>query len=139
MSKNLTNTQKHTHIIVTNWLRSLSISRSPTVIAAVASVIAAVAAVIVVAAVVTVGAAVVKEEVAAGSPLDHGKVLELLSQPVDPEGETLHACVLVHIMMRLNVEGLANNFKLSEGAPEQLDGKLSVVEERFLVGILGRC
>jgi hypothetical protein len=27
--------------------------------------------------------------VAAGSPLDHGEVLELLSQPMDPEGETL--------------------------------------------------
>jgi hypothetical protein len=27
--------------------------------------------------------------VAAGSPLDHREVLERLSQPVDPEGETL--------------------------------------------------
>jgi hypothetical protein len=44
----------------------------------------------------------------------------------------------VHIMMLLDVEGLANTFKLSEGAPEQLDGELSVVEERFLVGVLGR-
>jgi hypothetical protein len=33
-------------------------------------------------------------------------------------------------MMRLDVEGLANTFKLFEGAPEQLDGKLSVIEER---------
>jgi hypothetical protein len=41
-------------------------------------------------------------------------------------------------MMRLDVEGLANTFKLSEGAPEQLDGELSVVEELFLVGVLGR-
>jgi hypothetical protein len=56
--------------------------------------------------------------VAAGSPLDHGEVLELLSQPVDPEGETLQGRVLVHIMMRLDVEGLANTFKLFEGAPE---------------------
>jgi hypothetical protein len=36
-----------------------------------------------VAAVVAVGAAVVEEEVATGSPLDHGEVLELLSQPAD--------------------------------------------------------
>jgi hypothetical protein len=89
-----------------NWLRSLSISRSPAVVAAVVAVIAAVAAVIAalaavvavvttvaaviaVAAVVTVGAAVVEDEVAAGSLLDHGEVLELLSQPVDPKGETL--------------------------------------------------
>jgi hypothetical protein len=41
-------------------------------------------------------------------------------------------------MMRLDVEGLANTFKLSEGAPKQLDGELSVVEQRFLIGILGR-
>jgi hypothetical protein len=27
--------------------------------------------------------------------------------------------------MRLNVEGLANTFKLSKGAPEQLNGELS--------------
>jgi hypothetical protein len=33
-------------------------------------------------------------------------------------------------MMRLDVEGRANIFKLSEGAPEQVDGELSVVEER---------
>jgi hypothetical protein len=46
--------------------------------------------------------------------------------------------VLVHIMMRLDVEGLANTFKLSEGAPEQLDGELIVIEERFLVGVLSR-
>jgi hypothetical protein len=71
-----------------------------------------------VAAVVTVGAAIVEEEVAAGSPLDHGEVLKLLSQPVDPEGEILHARVLVHIMMHLDVEGLANTFMLFEGAPE---------------------
>jgi hypothetical protein len=31
--------------------------------------------------------------VAAGSPLDHGEVLELLSQPVDPEGKTLQGRV----------------------------------------------
>jgi hypothetical protein len=41
-------------------------------------------------------------------------------------------------MMRLDVEGLTNTFKLSEGAPEQLGGELIVVEERFLVGVLGR-
>jgi hypothetical protein len=41
-------------------------------------------------------------------------------------------------MMHLDVEGLANTFKLSEGAPEQLGGELIVVEERFLVGVLGR-
>jgi hypothetical protein len=91
-----------------------------------------------VAAVVAVGAAVIEEEVAVGRPLDHREVLELLSQPVDREGETLHARVLVHIMMRLDVEGLTNTLKLSEGTPEQLDGELSVVEERFLVGVLGR-
>jgi hypothetical protein len=105
MSKNLTKTQKHTHI-VTNWWRSLSTSRSPTVIvvvAAVVAVIAAVAAVVTVAAVVAVGAAVVEDEVAAVSLLYHEEVLELLSQPVDPKGETLHAWVLVHIMMCLDV------------------------------------
>jgi hypothetical protein len=37
---------------------------------------------------------------------------------MDPEGETIHARVLVHIMMRLDVEGRANTFKISEGAPE---------------------
>jgi hypothetical protein len=74
--------------------------------------------------------------VAAGSPLDHEEVLELLSQPVDPEGETLQGRVLVHIMMRLDVEGLANTLKLSEGAPE-LGDELIVVEERFLIGVLG--
>jgi hypothetical protein len=57
---------------------------------------------------------------------------------VDPEGETLHARVLVHIMMRLDIEGLANTFKLSEGTPEQLDGELSVIEEWFIIGVLGR-
>jgi hypothetical protein len=72
-----------------------------------------------VAVVVAVGTAVVEEEVAAGSPLDHGEVLEHLSQPVDPEGETIHARVLVHIMMRLDV-----------------DDELSVVEERFLIGVV---
>jgi hypothetical protein len=40
----------------------------------------------VVAAIVAVGAAVVEDEVVAGSPLDHGEVLELLSKPVDPKG-----------------------------------------------------
>jgi hypothetical protein len=84
-----------------------------------------------------VAAVVIEDEVAAGSPLDHRVVLELLSQPVDPKGEILHAWVLVHIMMRLDVEGRANTFKLSEGAPEYLDGELSVVEERFLVGVDG--
>jgi hypothetical protein len=57
---------------------------------------------------------------------------------MDPKGETIHAWVLVHIMMRLGVEGLANTFKLSEGTPEQLDDELSLVEERFLIGVLGR-
>jgi hypothetical protein len=41
-------------------------------------------------------------------------------------------------MMCLDVEGRANIFKISKGAPEQLDGELSVVEEQFLVGVLGR-
>jgi hypothetical protein len=111
------------------------------VVAAVAAVITVatdVDVVIAVAAVFAIGAAVIEDEVAAGSPLNHGEVLELLSQPVDPEGETLHARVLVHIMVRHDVEGLANTFKLSEGAPEQLDGELSVVKERFLVTVLGR-
>jgi hypothetical protein len=98
---------------------------------------AVVAVVVAVATVVAVGAAVVEEE-AAGSPLDHGEVLELLRQPVDPEGETLQGRVLVHIMMRLDVECLANTLKLSDGAPKQLGGELSVVEEQFLVGVLGR-
>jgi hypothetical protein len=89
-------------------------------VASVVTVVVAVAAVIVVAAVVAAGAAVVKEEVAGGSPLDHREVLELLSQPVDPEGETLQGRVLVHIMIHLDVEGLTNTFELSEGAPEQL-------------------
>jgi hypothetical protein len=31
-------------------------------------------------------------------------------------------------MMRLDVEGLTNTLKLSEGAPEQLSGKLIVAE-----------
>jgi hypothetical protein len=78
---------------------------------------AVVAAAVAVATVVTVGAVVVEEEVAAGSPLDHGEVLELFGLPVDPEGETLQARVLVHIMMRLDVESLTNTLKLSEGAP----------------------
>jgi hypothetical protein len=97
-----------------------------------------VATVVIVAAVVAVGAAVVEEEVAAGSPLDHGEVLELFSETVDPEGETLQGRVLVRIMMRLDVEGLTYTFKLSEGALEQLGGELIVVEEWFLVGVLGR-
>jgi hypothetical protein len=42
---------------------------------------AVIAAVVVVAAVVTVRAAVVEEEMAAGSPLDHGEVLELAANP----------------------------------------------------------
>jgi hypothetical protein len=41
-------------------------------------------------------------------------------------------------MMRLDVEGRASTFKLSEGTPEQVDGELSVVKERFVVGVLGR-
>jgi hypothetical protein len=65
---------------------------------------------------VAIGATVVEDKLAAGSPLDHGEVLELLSQPVDPEGKTFHARVLVHIMVHLDVKGLANTFKLSEGA-----------------------
>jgi hypothetical protein len=69
-----------------------------------------------VATVVAIGATVVEDKLAVGSPLDHAEVLELLSQPVDPEGETLHPRVLVHIMVHLDVKGLANTFKLSEGA-----------------------
>jgi hypothetical protein len=41
-------------------------------------------------------------------------------------------------MMHLDVKGLANTLKLSEGAPEQLGGELIVVEERFLNDVLGR-
>jgi hypothetical protein len=41
-------------------------------------------------------------------------------------------------MMRLDVEGLTNTLKFSEGAPKQLGGELIVVEERFLVSVLGR-
>jgi hypothetical protein len=63
---------------------------------------------------------------------------KFLSFSANPWILTTAARVLVHIMMRLDVEGLANTFKLSEGAPEQLDGELSVVEELFLVGVLGR-
>jgi hypothetical protein len=37
---------------------------------------------------------------------------------VEPEGEILHAQVLVHFMMCLDVEGHANIFQLSEGTPE---------------------
>jgi hypothetical protein len=48
---------------------------------------------------------------------------------VDPDGETLQARVLVHFMMRLIVQGRDNIFKLSEGALEQVDGELGVVEE----------
>jgi hypothetical protein len=36
------------------------------------------------------------------------------------------------------VEGRANILKLSEGALEQVDNELGVVEERFLIGVLGR-
>jgi hypothetical protein len=103
----------------------------------VVATIVIVAVVVAVAAFVAVGAVVV-EEVAAGSPLDHGEVLELLSKLVDPEGETLHGRALVHIMMCLDVEGLANTFKPSEGAPEQLGGERIVVEERFLISAVGR-
>jgi hypothetical protein len=39
-------------------------------------------------------------------------------------------------MMRLDVEGLANTLKLSEGANEKLGGELIVVEEWFLIGAL---
>jgi hypothetical protein len=46
------------------------------------------------------------------------EVLELLSQPVDPEGEKLHARVLVHFMWRLDVESLTNILKLVERALE---------------------
>jgi hypothetical protein len=41
-------------------------------------------------------------------------------------------------MRRLDVEGLTNTFKLSESAPEQLGGELIIVEEWFLVGVIGR-
>jgi hypothetical protein len=41
-------------------------------------------------------------------------------------------------MMRLDVEGRANIFKLSEGSLEQVDSELGVVKERFLVSVLGR-
>jgi hypothetical protein len=81
--------------------------------------------------------AVVEDEVAT-NPLDHGELLEPLRQPVDTESETLRAQVLVHFMMRLDVEGCANIFKLSEGAFEQVDDELGVVEERFLIDVLGR-
>jgi hypothetical protein len=54
---------------------------------------------------------------------------------VDPEGETLQGRVLIRIMMRLDVEDLADTFKLSQDALEQLGGELIVVEERFLIGI----
>jgi hypothetical protein len=46
-----------------------------------------VAVAIAVATIVAIRAIIIEEEVAAGIPLDHGEVLELLSQPVDPEGE----------------------------------------------------
>jgi hypothetical protein len=71
---------------------------------------------------------VVEGEVAV-NPLDYRELLESLRQPVDPDGETLQARVLVHFMMRLNVQGRDNIFKLSEGALEQVDGELGVVEE----------
>jgi hypothetical protein len=35
-------------------------------------------------------------------------------------------------MMCLDVEGCANIFKLSKGAPEKLNDEISVVEERLL-------
>jgi hypothetical protein len=41
-------------------------------------------------------------------------------------------------MMRLDVEDRANIFKLSEGALEQVDDELGVIEEQFLNSILGR-
>jgi hypothetical protein len=81
-------------------------------VAAVGPVVIAVASV---RAVITVGAAVVEDEVAA-SLLDHRELIEPLRQPLDPEGEALHAPVLVQFMMRLDVEGRANVFKLFEGA-----------------------
>jgi hypothetical protein len=71
----------------------------------------------IVAVVASVKATIIEDEVAA-SPLDCGELLELLSQHVDPEGEILHAQVLVHFMMCLDVEGRANIFKLFEGTPE---------------------
>jgi hypothetical protein len=40
--------------------------------------------------------------------------------------------------VRLDIERLTNTFKLSEGTLEQLDDQLSVIEERFLIGVLGR-
>jgi hypothetical protein len=46
------------------------------------------AVVVAVAAVVVVRAAVVENEVAKGNLLDHGEILEFLSQTVDFEGET---------------------------------------------------
>jgi hypothetical protein len=90
-------------------------------------------------AVVAVGGTVVEEQVAAGSPLDHREVLELSSQPVDPEGETLHARVFVHIMMRLDVEGLANTFKflkvlLSSSTANLLSSKSGSSSASFAVG-----
>jgi hypothetical protein len=45
-----------------------------------------VAVAVAVATIVAIRAIIIEEEVAAGIPLDHGEVLELLSQPVDPEG-----------------------------------------------------
>jgi hypothetical protein len=56
--------------------------------------------------------------VASGSPLDHGEVLELLSQPVDPEGVDPSKSSPCTHHDALDVEGLSNTFKLSEGAPE---------------------
>jgi hypothetical protein len=38
--------------------------------------------------------------------------------------------------MRLDVEGLTNTLKLSQGAPEQLGGELIVGEKQFLVASL---
>jgi hypothetical protein len=42
-------------------------------------------------------------------------------------------------MRHLDVEGLANILKLSECAPEQVDGELSAIEERFLEASLVAC
>jgi hypothetical protein len=41
-------------------------------------------------------------------------------------------------MMRLDVEGRTNIFKLSDGALKQVDDELGVIKERFFVGIVGR-
>jgi hypothetical protein len=99
-------------------------------VAAVGAVVAAVASVRAITAIV--------EDKVAASLLGHRELLESLRQPMDPEGETLHAWVFIHFMMCLVVEGHTNIFKLFEGSLEQVDGKLGVVKERFLVGVHGR-